>query len=171
MNSTTITIAGNVATDPVRRMAGDVPYTRFRLACSERRRDKDSGGWVDTEPSWYTVSVFRTLGENAARSLQKGERVLISGRLRIRAWETAQNHGTDAEIEADAIGHDLRWGTSRFEKTARADAAPAAPGEAAWATPGADAPGTQVATGATSWPLVSVPEDVESEAAVEHVPF
>ncbi|MFB8386642.1 single-stranded DNA-binding protein [Microbacterium sp. NPDC055910] len=167
MNGTTITVAGNIATDPEQRStAGGVPYTRFRIACGERRRDKTTGEWADAGTNWYTVSVFRSLGENAARSLRKGQRVLVSGRLRIRNWETAQNHGTEAEIDAEAIGHDLRWGTTTFEKTAHAGGAPSSPSRE-WENP--SVPRTDDAVDA-GWPLVTVPAGDTAESH-EEVPY
>ncbi|MGD9606123.1 MAG: single-stranded DNA-binding protein, partial [Leucobacter sp.] len=51
-----------------------------------------------------------------AASFRKGERVIVSGRLRVRKWENDEKSGTSVEVEADALGHDLRWGVSRFEK-------------------------------------------------------
>jgi len=163
MNGTTITVAGNIATTPEERStAAGVTYTRFRLACSERRRDKTTGEWVDAGTNWYTVSVFRTLGENAARSLKRGERVLLTGRLRIRDWETAQNHGTEAEIDAEAIGHDLRWGTTSFAKTSPADSAQAPGSE--WTAPGtspaqsaSEGERSPVPVGASGDPILGTP--------------
>jgi single-strand DNA-binding protein len=65
------------------------------------------------------VSAFRGLAENVKTSVKKGERLLITGRLRIRDWETDDRKGTDVEIEADAIGHDLTWGTTQYVKNPR----------------------------------------------------
>lgn len=120
----TITITGNVATAPERRTtAGGVTVTTFRIASGQRRFDKESEKWVDGATNWYTVSAFRTLGEHAYMSLHRGERVIVTGRLRLRDWETPTKRGTSAEIDAEAVGHDLLWGTSvfrRFEQRAEA---------------------------------------------------
>jgi single-strand DNA-binding protein len=99
---------------------------------------------VDT--NWYTISAFRQLGINCAASIDKGDRVLVTGRLRIREWENDEHTGTTIDIEADAIGHDLSWGTSTFSRTistSRANAtnpAPTGDGEApteSWSSSGA----------------------------------
>jgi single-strand DNA-binding protein len=118
----TITITGNVATAPERRTtASGIPVTTFRVAAGQRRFDKESEKWVESATNWYTVSAFRALGEHAYMSLHRGERVIVTGRLRLRDWETPTKRGTSAEIDADAVGHDLLWGTSvfrRFEQSA-----------------------------------------------------
>lgn len=81
--------------------------------------------------NWFGITAFRSLGEHAAQSLRKGDRVFVHGRLKFREWETPEKNGTSAEIEADALGHDLRWGVSRFEKRSGGDAARGAAGSAA----------------------------------------
>jgi single-strand DNA-binding protein len=121
----TITITGNVATAPERRTtANGVTVTTFRIASGQRRFDKESEKWVESTTNWYTVSAFRALGEHAYMSLHRGERVIVTGRLRLRDWETPTKRGTSAEIDADALGHDLLWGTSvfrRFEQRSAVD--------------------------------------------------
>lgn len=162
----TITITGNVATDPeLKQTAGGVSIATFRVASGQRRYDRQSGGWVDAATNWYTVSAFRSLADHAFHSLRKGDRVLLTGRLRVRDWDSGARKGTTVEIDAEAIGHDLLWGTSRFEKdrpgagatTGRGDAwaPPASPADE-WAAPGV----TEEAT--VDWPTATVPAD-ESE--------
>jgi single-strand DNA-binding protein len=89
----------------------------FRLASSFRRFDVEKQAWVSSDTNWYTVSGFRKLAENSANSLSKGDRVLVSGKLKIRDWDNGERSGTSVEIEADAIGHDLTFGTTSFERT------------------------------------------------------
>lgn len=139
--SDTITITGNIATDPeLKRTPSGVVITTFRVASTQRRFDRATGTWIDSGTNWYTVSTFRSLADHAFQSLRKGHRVLLTGRLRLRQWDTGTKQGTSIEIDADAIGHDLLWGTTRFEKDARSTA-PEAPAESdAWAPPaGGDA--------------------------------
>lgn len=115
--SETITIAGNIATEPERKTtAAGLTITTFRVASSQRRYDAKSGEWVDGSTNWFTVSVFRRLAEHAFHSLHKGERVLVSGKLKIHSWEREEKSGTSVTVEADAIGHDLMWGTTVFTK-------------------------------------------------------
>jgi single-strand DNA-binding protein len=133
-----ITITGNIATDPARTtLPSGIAVTRFRVASGTRRYDRDSGQWVDGPTNWYSVSAYRTLAENAQSSLHKGERVVVAGRLRLRTWENDGRKGMEAEIDAEALGHDLRFGTSAFQRTAARPPAARGGDEDAWATPGA----------------------------------
>lgn len=143
----TITLVGNIATEPERRTILDgMTVTSFRLATADRRYDKQSGRWTDGETSYYTVSAFRQLGEHAFASLRRGERIVVTGRLRIREWKNSTAKGVSAEVAAEALGHDLRWGVTQFRAGDRgASAAPAdepAPSVTAggWALPGNAAP-------------------------------
>jgi len=171
----TITITGNVATDPQhKRSEGGVAITTFRVASGQRRYDKNAGAWVDAATNWYTVSTYRSLADHAFDSLRKGDRVLLTGRLRVRDWDTGAKKGTTVEIDAEAIGHDLLWGISRFEKDRR----PAGQGES-WAPPTTPAD-EWAAPGVTDdssveWPVAAVPgEDSEArplELAGVEAPF
>jgi len=117
--SDVITVTGNIATEPEQKQTpAGLPITSFRLASTQRRFDRSTGAWVDGPTNWYTVSMFRGLADHAFRSLQKGHRVVLTGRLRLREWDNGTKKGLAAEIEADAIGHDLRWGTTQYEKAA-----------------------------------------------------
>ena len=126
-----ITITGVVGTDPHHHVTGQgLPITSFRLASTRRYFDRAKGSWEDGETNWYTVSAFRQLASNASQSIRKGERVVVSGRLRLRAWETGEKSGTAVEIEADAIGHDLAWGVTSYTKVRSARPADASGEEA-----------------------------------------
>ena len=114
----TITIVGRVATQPTHIVsAAGLAVTSFRLASSNRWFDRAQGRWVEGEPNWYSVSAFRQLALNSAASLQKGDPVVIVGRLKIRNWEKGARSGLSVDLEADAIGPDLSWGTARYAKT------------------------------------------------------
>jgi len=148
-----ITIVGNVAGDPRHTQTpSGIPITTFRVASSPRRFDRTTEKWVDGETNWFSVSAFRALAVNAAASLQRGERVIVTGRLRIRTWEKGERSGTAVEIDAEAIGHDLLWGTSRFERGGPRDAggsASSAPSpsvdSAGWHAPGVEDSGGALA--------------------------
>lgn len=71
---------------------------------------------MDGDTNWYTVSAFRSLAEHSAESVNKGERIVVTGKLRIRDWENTDRSGTTVEIEADSLGHDLTWGTSSYTR-------------------------------------------------------
>lgn len=113
-----LTVSGLVATTPRHLITADgLPITSFRLASSNRRFDRTAGKWVDGETNWYTITAFRQLGINAAGSVNKGDRIIVQGVLRVRDWDNGERAGTSVEIEAEAIGHDLTWGTSNFTRT------------------------------------------------------
>ena len=120
----TITLTGIVATVPRTLTTGSgLPITSFRLACRQRRFDRVRNSWVDADTNWYTVSSFRQLAQNVERSVQKGEPVVVTGRLRIRDWENQDRSGTSVEVEADAVGHNLAWGTTALVRSTPAAAA------------------------------------------------
>ncbi|MEV4667273.1 single-stranded DNA-binding protein [Microbacterium sp. LWO12-1.2] len=116
-----LTVVGRVATDPVRgQTRGGIAVTNFRLASTHRRLDPVTQTWVDGETNWFSIAAFRQLGEHAKASLRCGDSVIVTGRLKIRNWESNGKNGTSVDIEADAIGHDLRWGTTAYLRTPRA---------------------------------------------------
>ena len=113
-----ITITGLVATMPRHIVTSEgLPITSFRLASTQRRFDRSAERWIDGETNWYTVTLFRALAINAAASIEKGQRIVVVGRLRIREWENGERTGTTVDVEADAIGHDLAWGTAAFTRS------------------------------------------------------
>ena len=117
MNDIQVTIVGNVCTDPnTNPTSAGVPRTSFRVA-SNPGRLKD-GVWVDGDPTYVTVICFRSLAENSAASLQKGDPVIVTGRLRTREW-TGERQGISVEVDATSIGFDLARGTAAFAKTRR----------------------------------------------------
>jgi len=116
--SDTITLTGIVATPPKHIVTSEgLQITSFRLASAQRRYDKAQQSWVDADTNWYTVTAFRTLAANAIGSILKGQRVIVSGRLRIREWASGEKTGTTIEVDADSLGHDLMFGTSSFTRT------------------------------------------------------
>ena len=113
-----VTVSGLVATTPRHLVTQDgLPITSFRLAASHRRFDRTANKWVDGETNWFTVTAFRQLAINSAGSVSKGERVLVTGKLRVRDWDNGERAGTSVEVEAEALGHDLTWGTATFTRT------------------------------------------------------
>ncbi|MFB2586028.1 single-stranded DNA-binding protein [Herbiconiux liukaitaii] len=113
-----LTLTGVVATAPrhLTTNAG-LDITSFRLASSQRRYDKDQGKWIDGDTNWYTVNTFRQQALNIVASIERGQHVVVTGRLRIRLWESGEKSGTSVEIDADAVGHDLSWGTSVYTRS------------------------------------------------------
>lgn len=132
----TITLTGLVATTPRHIVTSEgLAITSFRLASNQRRFDRAKGAWIDGDTNWYTVTSFRQLGTHVASSVQKGERVIVTGRVRIREWESGEKNGTTIEIDADAVGHDLTWGRATFTRSVVVGRSEGAE------TPEADAPG------------------------------
>lgn len=116
--SDTITVRGYVATD-VRSNTADsgLAIAGFRMCTTERRYDRDTGSWTDGQTNWYSVSLFRQLATNAAFSVHKGDRVIVTGRLKVRQWVTEDGRsGTSVDIDAESIGHDLMWGTANYRR-------------------------------------------------------
>lgn len=127
----TVTILGRVGGDPNRSQTpGGVPVVNFRVASPQSRYDAKTQTWIETGTNWYNVSAFRQLAEHAKASLHIGDGVIITGKLRLREWESGGKKGMSADIDADTIGHDLRWGASAFAKARPAGAAYAPPPEA-----------------------------------------
>jgi single-strand DNA-binding protein len=119
MSNNTITITGLVATTPRSITTSEgLQIASFRFATTERRYDRPTEKWIDGDTNWFSVTAFRSLAENIARSVNKGDRLIVEGKLRIRDWTTDDKAGTNVEIDADAIGHDLTWGTSIFTRSA-----------------------------------------------------
>lgn len=119
MNSTQpIAVSGLVATTPRHLVTTDgLPITSFRLASPTRTYDGVKRMWVDGATNWFTITMFNQIAINAAGSVNKGERVLVSGLLYVRDWDNGERAGTIVEIHAESIGHDLAWGTSTFVRT------------------------------------------------------
>ncbi|CAN5372593.1 single-stranded DNA-binding protein [soil metagenome] len=135
--SDVITLTGLVATEPRHIVTAEgLSITTFRLASNQRRFDRSQERWVDGETNWYTISSFRQLAINSSTSIKKGERVLVTGRVRLRDWQNSEKAGTNVDIEADAIGHDLGWGASVFTRSITSTSS----------TPQADEAPTSVAT-------------------------
>jgi single-strand DNA-binding protein len=118
---TQITIAGNLVDDPELRFtpAGQ-PVARFRIASTPRFRDNASGEWKDGDSLFLTCNVWRQAAENVAESLQRGMRVIVSGRLRQRSYETKEGEKrTVYEVEVDDVGPSLRNASAKVNRIAR----------------------------------------------------
>ena len=116
--SDSITLTGIVATIPRNVVTNEgLAITSFRLASTQRRFDKSQERWIDGETNWFTITGFRQLAHNLSSSVKKGDRVVVSGRLRIRDWQNGERTGTTVEVEADSLGHDISWGTSVFSRS------------------------------------------------------
>ena len=118
---TQITIAGNLVDDPELRFtpAGQ-PVARFRVASTPRFLDKNTNEWKDGDSLFLTCNVWRQAAENVAESLTRGTRVIVSGRLRQRSYETKEGEKrTVYEVEVDDVGPSLRNASAKVNKIAR----------------------------------------------------
>ena len=116
--SENFTVSGLVATTPRHLVTQEgLPITSFRLAASKRRYDRTKKTWVDGETNWFTITSFRQLAINSASSISKGDRIVATGRLKVRDWDNGERTGTTVEIEVDSLGPDLGWGTAEFTRT------------------------------------------------------
>jgi len=121
MADSTVTITGTLTRDPeLRFTTGGRGIASFGVAVN--RRYQQNNEWVE-QTSFFNVTAWGTLGENASASLTKGTRVIVTGRLEQRSYETQQGEKRSVvEIVADEIGPSLRWATAQVEKTSRSDA-------------------------------------------------
>src|SRR5579863_7893959 len=118
---TQITVVGNLVDDPELRFtpAGQ-PVARFRVASTPRFRDNASGEWKDGDSLFLTCNVWRQAAENVAESLQRGMRVIVSGRLRQRSYETKEGEKrTVYEGEVDDVGPSRRNASAKVNRVAR----------------------------------------------------
>ena len=118
---TQITVVGNLVDDPELRFtpAGQ-PVARFRVASTPRFRDNASGEWKDGDSLFLTCNVWRQAAENVAESLQRGMRVIVSGRLRQRSYETKEGEKrTVYEVEVDDVGPSLRNASAKVNRANR----------------------------------------------------
>jgi single-strand DNA-binding protein len=127
INDASIDLAGFVVSEPsFKRLATGTSTAKLRVAYTERRLNRETGEWGDGPTSFVTVLCWRALADNVAMCLRKGEPVLVRGRLRVREYEGKDgSRGTETEIDASSVGHDLSRGVAHFSRTRRA------PGETA----------------------------------------
>lgn len=118
---TTITVIGNLTDDPELRFTpSGAAVAKFRVASTPRFMDKTTSEWKDGEPLFLACTVWRQAAENVAESLIRGSRVIISGRLKQRSYETREGEKrTVIELEVDEIGPSLRYATAKVQKMSR----------------------------------------------------
>lgn len=116
---TPITLVGNTVADPeLRYTPNGAAVTNFRMATTPRRYDAQSGQYVDGDALFMSCNVWKQHAENVANSLTKGMRVIVTGRLRQRSFETQQGEKrTVFEVEVDEVGPALRYATAQVTKT------------------------------------------------------
>jgi single-strand DNA-binding protein len=118
---TTITVIGNLTNDPELRFTpSGSAVANFTVASTPRTFDRQSNEWKDGETLFLRASVWREAAENVAESLTKGMRVIVSGRLKSRSYETKEGEKrTVIELEVDEIGPSLRYANAKVNRTQR----------------------------------------------------
>jgi single-strand DNA-binding protein len=103
-----MTTTGLVATTPRFLLTvDDLPCLSFRLASSDTSNENTN---------WYTITAFGQLASNLRDSIEKGDRVIVSGELNIRDWDNGERTGTSVEVISSSVGHDLNYGTTKFTR-------------------------------------------------------
>ena len=118
---TTITVVGNLTADPELRFTpSGAAVANFTVASTPRIYDRQSGEWKDGEALFLRCNIWREAAENVAESLTRGARVIVSGRLKQRSFETREGEKrTVFEVEVDEIGPSLRYATAKVNKASR----------------------------------------------------
>jgi single-strand DNA-binding protein len=149
---TVITVVGNLTADPeLRYTQNGLAVANFTIASTPRNFDRASNDWKDGEALFLRASVWREFAEHVAGSLTKGSRVIATGRLKQRSYETKEGEKrTSIELEIDEIGPSLRYATAQVSRAAGGSGArgglpaggdepwgqPASAGADPWSTPG-----------------------------------
>lgn len=131
---TTITIIGNLTADPeLKFINSGAAVANFTVASTPRTYDRTAGEWKDGETLYLRCSLWRDAAENLAESLTRGTRVIATGKLKSRSYETDGQKRTVIELEVEEIGPSLRYATAAVTKTSHTKPKPAA-GDDPWAT-------------------------------------
>lgn len=122
IGETYITVQGRVGGDVEYKdtNASKVAIASFRLGSTPRFYDRGEGVWTDRPTTWFTVECWRTLAENVKSSVQKGQPVVVTGRLKTTEWlDDEGKRQSRTVIDAFSVGHDLTRGTAVFRKTSQ----------------------------------------------------
>jgi single-strand DNA-binding protein len=143
MGDTTITVVGNLTADPELRYTPTcTAVAAFTVAASRRIYDSATSQWKDGDTLFLRCTAWRHLAEHAAESLTKGARIIVTGRLKQRSYETTEGEKrTVYEVDAEDVGPSLRWATAKVVKATRQDAPHPADPWASEPTPAAVAAG------------------------------
>jgi single-strand DNA-binding protein len=116
--SPSVTLSGNLTTDVTLRSTAGGAVASFRMAVNDGWFDKKAQEWRN-RTVYLSVSAWRQLGENVAQSLALGQPVVVVGKLRQRSYDKEGQTHHVVEVEAEAVGHDLSWGSAQFVRTPR----------------------------------------------------
>ncbi len=157
---TIITIVGNLTGDPELRFTpSGAAVANFTVASTPRTFDRQSNEWKDGETLFMRCSVWRDAAENVAESLQRGTRVIVTGRLKSRSYDTKEGEKrTVIELDVDEVGPSMKYATAKVNKTSRGGSGGgfgggdggSGGGQDPWAT-GGSAPSGGQSQGQGSW--------------------
>jgi single-strand DNA-binding protein len=118
---TVITVVGNLTADPELRFTpSGAAVASFTVASTPRTFDRQSNEWKDGEALFLRCSIWRQAAENVAESLTRGARVVVTGRLKQRSFETREGEKrTVIELDVDEVGPSLRYATAKVNRTQR----------------------------------------------------
>ncbi|ORV45996.1 single-stranded DNA-binding protein [Mycolicibacter engbaekii] len=121
VGDTTITVVGNLTADPdLRFTPSGAAVANFTVASTPRVFDRQSGEWKDGDALFLRCNIWREAAENVAESLTRGSRVIVTGRLRQRSFETREGEKrTVYEVEVDEVGPSLKYATAKINKVSR----------------------------------------------------
>ncbi|SEF15027.1 single-stranded DNA-binding protein [Jiangella alba] len=169
---TVITVVGNLTDDPELRFTpSGAAVANFRVASTPRTFNRQTSTWEDGDPLFLSCSVWRQAAENAAESLQRGMRVVVTGRLKQRSYETREGEKrTVIELDVDEIGPSLRYATAKVTRTQRSGGGgggfsgggqPSGGGNDPWATPSGGGAPQQGGGGNDPWGAPAGPSSDE----------
>jgi single-strand DNA-binding protein len=120
MSGNSVTLVGNVTRDPeLRYTASGQAMAKFGLAVNRRWQNRQTQAWEEAT-SFFDIVAWREMAENIGESVQKGARVLVTGRLEQRSWESQEgDKRSTVEVVADEVGPSLRWATASVVKNER----------------------------------------------------
>jgi single-strand DNA-binding protein len=143
---TVITVVGNLTADPELRFTpSGAAVASFTVASTPRTFDRQSNEWKDGDALFLRCSIWRQAAENVAESLQRGMRVVVTGRLKQRSFETREGEKrTVIELDVDEVGPSLRYATAKVNRTQRGssgggfggESGGGAPADDPWSSPG-----------------------------------
>jgi single-strand DNA-binding protein len=118
---TILTVVGNLTADPELRFTpSGAAVANFTVASTPRMMDRQTNEWKDGDPLFMRCSIWREAAENVAESLTRGSRVIVTGRLKQRSYETREGEKrTVVELEVDEIGPSLKYATAKVNKASR----------------------------------------------------
>ena len=150
---TIITVVGNLTADPeLRYTQNGLPVANFTIASTPRNFDRQANEWKDGEALFLRASVWREFAEHVAGSLTKGSRVIATGRLKQRSYETREGEKRTAiELEVDEIGPSLRYATAQVTRAAGGSSGGGGQSRAQVADEPWSTPGSSTGGGADAW--------------------